>query len=411
MRKTVCSFMMMLIFAFPAWGDEGVVETAIQAAEKMSPAELEAAARSELEASPELTFNADSLSSGVKKALSAFEAKYPWAAGRTAYNAKKGSEYQSKLKVAQKKGNYIADFVMIQDASFLKHAMLDTGFLLSYSPSGAEFQFDAEDRDPQVGVTFNKVFIYYNRDVGPDQLRNVWQLTGADGTSLKGVHNVSFQTPMGEDVNMNFLIMLTNESSCERLEAAYKSYFGKEYDLDADEEHYENIGGKFISEFLRNVAYWHASDTQEIMNLNTYAKDGRIIFAGLNKLKGYEYFKPEYDNTDKSYAKTLTATGWNAHAEGFDGFIYNMWTLIPRTAKLPYTACLFIRYLLSDEGFRAGWGGIPGYYSSNHNVPPSMPGDPKLSVWKKQCVVEDMRFLDASYIDGVKFINMRMAGW
>ena len=107
----------------------------------------------------------------------------------------------------------------------------------------------------------------------------------------------------------------------------------------------------------------------------------------------------------------MTATGWNAHAEGFDGFIYNMWTLIPRTAKLPYTACLFIRYLLSDEGFRAGWGGIPGYYSSNHNVPPSMPGDPKLSVWKKQCVVEDMRFLDASYIDGVKFINMRMAGW
>lgn len=411
MREIIYSVVMALAMASAAFCDAGPVETAIEAAKGMSLAELEAAAKAELEANPGLTFKADSLTSGVEKALAGFEKKYKWAAGRTAYNDKKGSEYQPQLSYAQKTNAYIADFVMIQDASFLKNAMLDTGFLLSYSPSGEEFDFDPDDVDPQVGITFNKVFIYDNSVVGNEQLRNVWQMTGEDGMTLSAVHNVSFQTPLIEDVNMNFLIMLTSDEACRRLEAAYRSYFGKDYDPAGNDEYYENIGYKFVAEFLRNVKYWHVSDTKEIKALDTYADDGRIIFAGLNKLKDYEYFKPEYNNTGDSYLRTVTASGWNTRVAGFDGFIYRMWSLIPRTAKLPYTACLFIRYLLSDEGYRAGWGGVPGYYSSNNKNPPTMQGDPKLRIWKKQCIVEDMDYLDKSYRGVVKFINMRMAGW
>ena len=334
----------------------GSVEDAIKAAEGMTVEQLEAAAKAEMEANPGVNFNADSLTSGVKKALAKFEKKYPWAAGRTAYNSKKGSEYQPKLVAAQKSGSYIADFVMIQDASFLKNAMLDTGFLLSYVPQGAEFNIAPEDRNPLVCVTFNKIFLYDNTVVGKDQLKNVWQLTGVDGTSLKGLHNVSYQNPLGEDVNMNFLIMLTSDTSCEKLARAYKSYFGKDY---AGGDGYQNIGFKFVSEFLKNVGYWHSSDTKEVKAINNYAGDGRIIFAGLNKLKDYEFYKDEYKDTDKYYAKTVAASGWNTQVEGFNGFVYNMWSLIPKTAKLPYTSCLFIHYLLSEEGFKAGWGGIP----------------------------------------------------
>ncbi|MBR1671595.1 MAG: hypothetical protein IJ702_01575 [Fretibacterium sp.] len=390
------------------------VEASIKAAEGMTLAELEAAAKAELEANPGENFNADSLTSGVKKALAKFEKKYPWAAGRTTYNSKKGSEYQPKLSAAQKAGSYIADFVMLQDASFLKNAMLDTGFLLSYVPRGEGFGIAPEDQNPLVGVTFSKIFIYDHTKAGLDQLKNVWQMTGADGVNLKGLHNVSFQSPLGEDVNMNFLIMLTSESSCQRLAAAYKSYFGK--DCDPAAEGYNNIGFKFIAEFIKNVGYWHASDTREIKALNTYADDGRIVFAGLNKLKDYEYHKDEYKGTDKYYAKTVAAAGWNTEVEGFDGFIYNMWTLIPRTARLPYTACLFVRYLLTEEGFNAGWGGIMGYYSGNQAVPTmpgdpgnGVPGDPALAVWKEHCIVENVDFLDSAYRSVVKFINMQMA--
>ena len=389
--------------------EEGLseVQKAIKAAEGMTLEQLEEAAKKELEEHPDLTFNADSLTSGVKKALAKFEEKYPWAAGRTAYNSKKGSEYQPKLIAAQKAGSYIADFVMIQDASFLKNAMLDTGFLRSYVPSGEGIEIAEEDREPLVGVTFNKVFMYDNTKVGADQLKNVWQMTGVDGATLKGVSNVSYQSPLGEDINQSFLIMLTSPAACEKLTAAYKSYFGTDYDPSADD--YENIGYKFVAEFIQNVGHWHSSDSSEVKKINTYAEDGRIIFAGLCKLKDYEYYKKDYKDTDQYYTKTVTAAGWNNDVEGFDGFVYNMWTLIPDTAQLPYTACLFIRYIHTEEGFNAGWGGILGYYSSNKLIP-SVEGDPALSVWKEQCIVEDVTYIDSVYASTVKFINMQLSG-
>ena len=406
--KKILAFFLIAMVAFAAFANgetelkpaaKTEVELAIEKAQTMTLAELEAAAKAELEANPDLKFNADSLTSGIKKALAAFEKKYEWAAGRTAYNSKKGSEYQPKLIAAQKANSYIADFVMIQDASFLKNAMLDTHFLLSYDPSDAEIKIADGDKNPLVGVTFN-------RTVGPDQLKNVWQMTGVDGVSLKGVHNVSYQNPLGEDINMSFLIMLTSPSSCERLAKAYKSYFGKDY---VDEPEYMNIGYKFVKEFIGNVGYWHSSDSSEIKGLMNYADDGRIIFAGLCKLKDYEYYKKDYKDSDLYYTKTVTAGGWNNEIEGFDGFVYNMWTLIPATAKLPYTACLFIKYIHSAEGYNAGWGGILGYYSSNTNIP-SVDGDPALSEWKQKCVVEDVQYIDKSYATVVKFINMALAG-
>ncbi len=383
-------------------------EDAVAKAQTMSLEELQAASKAEMEVDTKAIFNADSLTSGVKKALAEFEKKYPWTAGRTAYNSKKGSEYQPKLIAAQKSGSYIADFVMIQDASFLKNAMLDTGFLLSYVPTGDEYDIAESDRVPLIGVTYNKVFMYDHTVVGADQLQNVWQTTGVDGATLKGLHNVSFQNPLGEDVNMNFCIMLSSPESCDRLAAAYKSYFGKDYDPSQDKEQYKNIGYKFVAEFIKNVGVWHSSDTSEVKQINTYADSGRILFAGLNKLKDYEYYKDQYADTDQYYAKTVTVAGWNSQVEGFDGYIYNMWSLVPTTAKLPYTACLFIRYILSDEGYQVGWGGIPGYYSGNQKIA-TVPGDPALSVWKKQCVVEDVNYIDSAYAYAVKFINMQLS--
>ncbi|MBO4862711.1 MAG: hypothetical protein J5535_07430 [Firmicutes bacterium] len=374
------------------------VEEKIAAAEKMTEAELIEAAKKELEENKDLTFNADSLTSGVKKVAAAFEKKYEWAAGRIVYNSRKGSEYQPVLDAAAKADQYVADFVMIQDAAFLKFNMLDAGFLLSYTPSGDEFKFNAGTTDPQVGVTFNKIFLWNNTKVGKDQLQNVWQLTGVDGFSLKGLHNASVQSPLSEDINMNFFIMMTSPDAVNRLTAAYKSYFGKDYEADAA---YKNIGYKFVADFTKNIAYWHKSDTSEVKELINYADDGRIVFAGLAKLKDYMGLesKPSVDD--------LTGAGWNADVEGFSGFVYNMWVLIPKTAKLPYTACLFIRYLLSEEGFQAGWGGQYGYYSANVNNKP-IEGDQPLESWVKNCLVEDVDYIGSAYSDAQKFIKQQL---
>ena len=87
-----------------AKAEGGSVAEAIKAAEGMTAAELEAAAQKELADNPTLTFNADSLTSGVKKALAKFEEKYAFTAGRTAYNSKKGSEYQAFLLTLCRRG-------------------------------------------------------------------------------------------------------------------------------------------------------------------------------------------------------------------------------------------------------------------------------------------------------------------
>ncbi len=401
-------FALTTVFALVACnpGNSSEVAKAIEAAQKMTLEELEAASKKEFEDNPSAIFNADSLTSGVKKALASFIAKYDWLTENNAiYNSKKGSEYQPKLTAAADANSYVADFVMIQDAAFV-YSLVQDNFLLSYVPSGDEFNIAESDKTPLVGVTFNKVFMYNNTNVGSDQLQNVWQLTGVDGASLTGITNVSYQSPLGEDVNMSFLIMLTSPDACEKLTSAYKSYFGTDYNADQDD--YQNIGYKFVAEFIKNVSVWHSSDSTEVKEINAEDKqDGRVIFAGLCKLKDYPGYK--VDSTDPSYYKTVvSAAGWNQEVEGFPGFVYNMWMLIPDTAKLPYTSCLFIRYLLSEEGYNAGWGGILGYYSANQNIS-SVEGDPALAEWKQMAIVEDVDYINSVYGTVVKFINQQMA--
>ena len=388
-------------------GNKSEVEKAIEAAQKMTLEQLEAASRKEFEDNPEAVFNADSLTSGVQKALNKFIEKYEWlTADNAKYNSKKGKDYQPKLTAAAEANSYIADFVMIQDAAFVD-ALVKENFLLSYVPSGSEFDIAAGDQKPLVGVTFNKVFMYNKVNGGADKLKNVWQLTGADGATLQGIKDVSYQSPLGEDVNMSFLIMLTSPAACEKLTAAYKTYFGADYDASKDD--YVNIGYKFAAEFIKNIKYFHKSDTDEVKAINTNpgTGDGRVVFAGLCKLKDYAGYKVQ-PGEPGYYKETVSAAGWNNDVEGFPGFIYNMWTLIPATAKLPYTASLFIRYLLTEEGFNAGFGGILGYYSANQKIG-SVEGDPALSVWKQNAIVEDVDYINSVYGTVVKFINQQLA--
>lgn len=394
-------------------GEMSEVEKAIAAAQKMTLEELKEASRKEFEANPDAVFNADSLTSGVEKALlgakkdkaTGFMHEYPWVNAK--YNSKKGSEYQPKLNAAFDANAYIADFVLIQDASFVK-TLTDEKFLLSYVPQGDEFKFDTEDTQPMVGVTFNKVFMQNNTGDNYVKLQNVWQLTGvdsADGT-MKAVP-LSYQSPLGEDINLNFLIMMTSPKACELLTAAYRTYFGKDYEA---EDKYVNIGYKFVEAYIKKVSKWHGSDTDEVKAIGTYT-DGHAVFAGLCKFKDYPGYTQEKATTNNvPYFKTgMDIGGYNNTIAGFNGFIYNMYALIPATAKLPYTACLFVRYILTAEGYAEGWGGVPGYYSANQNIA-TVEGDPALTTWKTTCLVEDADYINSVYSTANKFINKALSG-
>ena len=364
------------------------VQQAIMDAQGMSFAELEAAAKAEFEAKG-VTFAAKGVTSGLKKVLAGFQEKYPWFKYEK-FSSSKDRALYTELTTALGQDQYVADLAMVQDGSTLKSSLLDTGYVYSYTPSTVKL--DASDLNPLAALYVNKnIFWNVSGQYGKDYIQNVWQLTGNDGATLKGVKQLSFQNPANETVNMSFLIMLTSPSSCEKLTKAYKDYFGKDY---AAESQYKNIGYKFLTEYIKNVSTWHSSDTtavKSMVNMTT----GQVVFGPLNKVKDYP--------STNDYHKDLAISGWNVNLDGFDSYFYKMWMVIPKTTRLPLTTCLFLEYFFSPEGFGKGWK-TEGYYSVNPAVPVAK-GDHTLAEWTQNSIIEDIDYIDSAYKDASAYIR------
>jgi len=70
----------------------------------------------------------------------------------------------------------------------------------------------------------------------------------------------------------------------------------------------------------------------------------------------------------------------------------------------PYTAMLFIEYLMGADGFKP-WGKSIGAYSPNGEIAP-LEGDLALDVWKNTLVMEDPEYILDNYEDVYSFVNM-----
>ncbi len=370
------------------------VADAIANAQNMTLAELEAAAQAEFEAAGVL-FTAKGPTSGFKKVLSAFQEKYPWFQYNE-FSSSKDQALYTELVTGIGQGQYVADISMVQDGSSLQSMIIDTGYMLNYVPTTVELA--EADKNPLAALYVNKNFFWNktNPEYGEDYLQNVWQLTGADGVSLSGIHQLSFQNPATENVNMNFLIMLTSDEACQMLAEAYESYFGVPY---AANDGYESIGYKFLTEFLKNVTTWHSSDTTAVKNMTTMTT-GQVVYGPLNKVKDYP--------TTNDYHNDLAISGWNVPMEGFKSYLYKMWIMIPSTARLPYTSCLLIEFFCSPEGFTSGWDS-EGYYSVNPLTPP-VEGDHTLIEWQDGSIIEDIEYINSVYREASTYIRSLVTG-
>lgn len=380
-----------------------VMEKKLLGAEAMSLAELEAVAKVEYEtavAANGRKFTAAGLSSGMGKVLAAFKEKYDWF-DYEAFSSIKDSAMYTNLETTVAKGGYFADVIMTQDGSSLS-AYIENGSVLSYTPTDSGIKLDDDDMVPLAAVYFNKVFMYNKKNYTTTTLTNVWQLTGKDGADgKKGMPGISFQDPTQESINMEFLIMLTSEDSCEKLAAAYKSYFGKDY---TNQRGYDTIGHYFVAQLLGNVKAWHSSDTTEGKGNLATNSTGTVFYIGVNKLKDYGKDVAAVESASQ-YKTEVAVPGLNgvAHLEGFDGFTYKMWLMVPKTSSMPFTAALFSRFMLTAEGYAKGWKDI-GYYSANQNAA-SNSDDLALSEWKANCIVEDIEYINSVYTDLRDFIT------
>lgn len=333
-------------------------------------------------------------------------------------------------------GGYSA--ALVQDGYQLSVKALKKNKFVNYIPK--EWQ-DATDTNKELNaepfsLQYNfKTWMLNDNGTGKT-VDNVWDFTTSD---FKG--KICTMDPNNENVNMDFLVMLTKDSWCDVLKEAFddSSNDNKSLDLTA----YEKYGEKkkyayaFIAKFLENSAQYgdDGKARDQLIAKNDSAYGGWIVYSKIASVQETNDISVKNiticalgdDNTD---GKTATM-----HMKGFGGFMYKHYLQIMPNATHPWTACAFINYLsTTKEGYK-GWASDIGDYPSmpSINVDRTKYGhgtvdesgtfhqddnaenyypafnDPTSSWWedsaKGNCVIEDPSYIGENYSSVYKFIH------
>lgn len=399
MKKVICillSFMLIAGMAFAAGAEEqkaDTLEAKIAAGAGMSDAELLELAKAETG-----DFIAYGNTSRIAKAMTNFVAKYGAELGLTETTAvgSKMSDSEIYTTLAQEasgSSSKVASVVLIQDGAQLVMYRANSTLFQNYVPGAYASSLDSSDLVPLVHQYINKLFIWNNIGSDAPVITNVWQLTEP---ALKD--KVFFKNPNAEQVNMNFLIMLTSDEWAAKLADAYKSYAGKDIELGS----YKNAGYKFVAEFMANVNFSINSDTTICQSMAKPDSEGCLGLFVLSKFR----------DVDASIKGNLTVGAFEAAGvEPFAGFMYPLYVQMTSATNRPYTAMLFINYLMSSEGF-VPWGGagtsILGAYSTNPAIG-AADGDQGIDFWKNCLVAEDANYIMQNKTTVTDFVNAEIA--
>ena len=381
-------------------------------ASKMSLKELEEAAKAEMEASND-TFKVVGLTSTLARGLKKFCEIYTWLPAEKTYCNNGYKDYQLLTALDQAEQTYFADFALVQDARSLAD-YAESGILHNYVPSDyAEMGLAEKDTSPLKGIHFNKIF-FVNKTLGVD-LHNIWQLAGRD-TDEGHLDNLSFQSPVTEQINMSFLLSLYDEANAPKLAAAYKKYYGKDFatsdwkDKDG-KELYTSIGDCYVTTFINNISVFHSSDgtamkETQCKEVKVEGKDPFVYYGAFAKMKDAAGKTYDLDGDGTKETNAMTTVGWDLAIEGFNGFMYTMYSQIVNNAKHPYTACLYARFILTPEFYtsvmysdstpnKAGQASnMYGYYYPCASTTVGVnDNDWTKETWMQKSIIEDYNYL------------------
>lgn len=364
---------------------ETPLDSVAAAASKMSEAELLAEAKKETG-----DFVAYGNTSRITNAMTNFVAKYGSELGLDANNAKPGKKKDSEIftllqsEYSTNDNSKGASMVLIQDSATLDLYRQNSDMLTNYYSELFMNKLDQNELVPLTHQYINKLFMWNNQGSNVPTFSNVWELLDA-----KYNKKIYFKAPNSEQVNMNFLITLTNPTWTEKMTASYKEYYKKDY---VATEECPTASYAWIKGFLQNAdTTSYTGDTDIAAGLSKSENAGKVGLFVLSKLR------------DSSVtADNLTVGAWEEKSiTPFAGFMYSIYAQIATKGPRPYTAMLFTNYLMTNEGF-APWGKSIGAYSSNKDIS-VIEGDKPLSFYKEKLVIED-----APYINSVK---VTMADW
>jgi len=334
--------------------------------------------------------------SRIAKAVEGFVKKYGSQLGLTKDNAS-GTKmndsdiYTTLLQEYMGTSTKVSSVVMIQDGAQLKTYKAGTDILVNYVPAAMKSVVSESDQDPLVHQYINKLFIWNNIGTNGQVIKNVWQLTEKEWKD-----KVFFKNPNSEQVNMNFLVMCTSDAWAAKLADAYKAYYGKDISLGS----YKNAGYKWVAEFIANCNFSISSDTTIAKTMAKADSQGCVGLFVLSKFR----------DIDASIKKNLTVGSWEATAIApFSGFMYPMYVQMTAKSNRPYTAKLFIDYLMSSEGF-SPWGSDIGAYSTDPSIPVNTAdGDKPITFWKDCLVAEDAEFIRLNKTSVQDFVNLAIS--
>ena len=379
------------VFVFAACDpDDKNVAELVAEAQNMTWDEIYAKAKEETG-----EFNAYGNTSRITTAMANFVAKYGQELGLNEKNAVGSKMNDSAIyttlasEYASTNNSKGASMVMIQDGAQLVLYREQTKMLINYVPQSMKSKVDADGQVPLVQQYINKLFIWNNTGDNVPSITNVWQLTEP---AMKS--KVFFKSPSLEQVNMNFLIMLTSDEWATKLAEAYKAYYGKDIQLGS----YKNAGYKWVAEFIANANFAIDSDTTMARELSKTENAGNIGLFVLSKLRDSSVTA---DNLQ--VGAFVKENDQYVTINPFAGFMYPMYCQVAANGPRPYTALLFIEYLMTEEGFEP-WGSDIGAYSSNSDIGVN-DGDETLAFWKNILVFEDPDYIRANKATVVDFVT------
>lgn len=335
-----------------------------------------------------------STTSLCETAMNNFLVKYPEVGG--AYSSVGEADMFTKLSTEIGTAAEGADMALLQNSYRMENELISEGLLLNYFPDMYKDSVAEEYCDPCAVLFCQKIFIYNNTggDIG---LENVWQLTEDEFAD-----KIFFKDPSSEPVGMNFLVMLTGDEWSGKLAEAYQEYYGKEWSPDSG---FTNAGYEFLDGFLANCNYTYAADGGIAEGIATGAPGNVGLFV-FSKLRSGSVVK---ENLCLAPYQANDGNGLT----GFSGFMYATYAQICKDTDMPYTCCLFINYLFSEEGFSA-WNNENnmGVYSPNVDielVSDDTGLDKEISYWLNCLVIEDGITVAEQYPEAYEFISTRLS--
>ena len=280
--------------------------------------------------------------------------------------------YDTTIEWTQPKNNSIFEaltgsseyFVtLIQDGNQIQSKMINTGELLNFVPldwTNAEGVAKENNETPLALQTLNKVFEFNNQ--GDKTYMNCWDFVAED------VHPL-FMGVNSEPVGKNFLYMLTRDDyatvvkeAYDKLDADKQAAFAptiEEMEAEAADLGLTGENAKYALAWIKLWCTQYQEETDDGPICNTLVDKSAAGQAGLlvySKLRSVE-------ESESVSVNNVTVAAYQDGYEGFGGYAYKHYMMIPKGTQYPWTACAFIAYITTtQEGFKA-WGKDMGGYA------------------------------------------------